>query len=131
MSGSIAKLQVHFLNLYAYVRGKLKNQSFFIGKYSYEGYVIENILANLKRWRGSFYRTSNGAEIDLVLEKGNKTIAIEIKASANPKVSRGFWSSIEEVKADFSYVIAPVNEEYPLKKNVSVIPMPLLIEKLM
>jgi len=98
---------------------------------SYEGYVIENILANLKRWRGSFYRTSNGAEIDLVLEGGNKTIAIEIKASANPKVSKGFWTSIDEIKADFSYVVAPVNEEYPLEKNVSVISMSLLIEKLM
>lgn len=98
---------------------------------SYEGYVIENLLSNLKRWRGSFYRTSNGAEIDLILEKGNKTIAIEIKASANPKVSKGFWTSIEEVKADFSYVVAPVNEEYPLEKNVSVLSMSRLIKKLM
>jgi predicted AAA+ superfamily ATPase len=97
---------------------------------SYEGYVIENLLSNLKRWRASFYRTSNGAEIDLILERGTKTIAIEIKASLNPKVSKGFWTSIESIKPDYSYIVAPVNEEYPLEKKINVIPMLLLIEKL-
>ncbi len=46
---------------------------------SYEGFVIENIITQLPRWQASYYRTSNGAEIDLILTKGMKKIAIEIK----------------------------------------------------
>ena len=97
---------------------------------SYEGYIIENILASLKRWRGSFYRTSNGAEVDLVLERGSKTIAIEIKASNTPKVSRGFWTSIEEIKPDAAYVIAPVDEEYSFAEGIKVVSLSLFLEKL-
>ena len=56
---------------------------------SFEAYVIENILVSIQsqngpQWRSYFFRTSNGAEIDLVLEKGQQRIAIEIKSSATP-----------------------------------------------
>jgi hypothetical protein len=44
---------------------------------SYEGYVMENIVTRLPRWQSSFYRTANGAEIDLILTKGVKEIAFE------------------------------------------------------
>ncbi len=67
-----------------------------------------------------FYRTSNGAEIDLVLEKGQQRIAVEIKSSTAPKVSRGFWNAIEDLNSTANYVIAPVESGYPLAKNVRV-----------
>lgn len=90
---------------------------------SYEGYVIENILAGLPRWEASFYRTSNGAEIDLLLTKGMKTIAVEIKASTSPKLSRRFWNSVDTVAPDRTVVIAPISEPYPLAPNVWVMPL--------
>jgi predicted AAA+ superfamily ATPase len=46
---------------------------------SFESMVISNIMEKFPRYNASFYRSSNGAEVDLVLEKGNKKIAIEIK----------------------------------------------------
>jgi predicted AAA+ superfamily ATPase len=71
---------------------------------SFEAYVIENILVSIQsqngpQWRSYFFRTSNGAEIDLVLEKGQQRIAIEIKSSTAPKVSRGFWNAIEDINS--------------------------------
>ncbi len=92
---------------------------------SFESYVIENILVSIQaqdgpQWRPSFYRTSNGAEIDLVLEKGQQRIAVEIKSSTAPKVSRGFWNAIEDINSTANYVIAPVESAYPLAKNVRV-----------
>lgn len=59
---------------------------------SFEGYVIENIVTRFRRWRPSFYRTANGAEVDLILTRGMKKNAIEIKASTSPKVSTSFWN---------------------------------------
>ena len=96
---------------------------------SFESYVIENIVTQLPRWSASYYRTSNGAEIDLVLEKTDKKIAIEIKASPSPKLSKGFWSSIETIKPDESYVIAPVDSSYPISDDVTVISLSEFIEK--
>ncbi|MDQ7049078.1 MAG: ATP-binding protein [Enterobacterales bacterium] len=97
---------------------------------SFEGYVIENILSKLNRWKASFFRSASGAEIDLVLEKGMKKICIEIKASSSPKPTRGFWTAIEDIKPDISYIVAPVKNQYPIKTNVWVIPMFELIQKL-
>jgi hypothetical protein len=60
----------------------------------------------------------NGAEIDLILKKGNRIIAIEIKSSTLAKVSRGFWTALEDIKPTEIYVIAPVKVAFPLKNEV-------------
>ena len=75
------------------------------------------------RWQASYYRTSNGAEIDLILTKGMRKIAIEIKSSTSPKVSKSFWNSIETIAPDQTVVIAPVDEEYPIADHVMVMPL--------
>jgi len=90
---------------------------------SYEGFVIENILSQLPRWQASLYRTSSGAEFDLVLEKAGKRVAIEIKASTSPKLGRGNWSALETLQADQSFVVAPVDVAYPLQDGVMVMPL--------
>jgi predicted AAA+ superfamily ATPase len=45
---------------------------------SWEGFVIENILAELPDWRSHFYRSVTGAELDLVLEKGRTRIFLPL-----------------------------------------------------
>lgn len=87
---------------------------------SWEALVIENILERFSNWESFFYRTAVGVEIDLVLTKGFETIAIEIKSSITPKVSRGFWIALEDIKATKSFIIAPVNQIYPYKNDVMV-----------
>lgn len=88
--------------------------------HSWEGMVIENVLAHLPGWRGSFYRTARGAEIDLVLEKGRRRIAVECKASTSPELTPGFWSALEDVGAREAWVVAPIEGSYPLRKGVTV-----------
>ena len=97
---------------------------------SFESYVIENLCVNLKNWNPYFYRTQAGAEIDLVLEKANTLLAIEIKSSSSPKVSRGFWSGIEDIKATKKYIIAPVKKPYPIQKGIIVSNVQSFISKI-
>ncbi|MBM4352041.1 MAG: ATP-binding protein [Deltaproteobacteria bacterium] len=98
---------------------------------SWEGMVIENILSLLPNWKASFYRTSSGSEIDLILEKGNKHVAIECKGSTAPNLSRGFWNTVSELELKEVWVVAPVKEAYPIEKGVMVAPPLHLIEHLM
>jgi len=55
---------------------------------SWEGFVIEQTIASLfaagKRMRPYFLRTSDGYELDLVLDGGTERIAVEIKLTSNP-----------------------------------------------
>ncbi len=87
---------------------------------SWEALVVENICNKYSKWENSFYRTSNGNEIDLVLKRGNKTIAIEIKASLTPKLKKGFFIAIEDIKATKSFIIAPVKETYAYNNSILV-----------
>ncbi len=87
---------------------------------SWESFAIEMILSELKDWTGYYYRTSHGTEIDLILEKGIKKIAIEFKSSTSPSVSKGFYIALEDLKIDKGWVICPINEWYPLNNNIAV-----------
>ncbi|MDP1623386.1 MAG: ATP-binding protein [Bacteroidales bacterium] len=96
---------------------------------SWETIVIEQLLV---RWEGDFgfYRTPAGAEIDLVLEKNGKLIAIECKASTVPTVGREFYSALEDLQIDAAIIVAPVGVKYPLKKGVWVMPLTDAIHEL-
>ncbi|MBN2658571.1 MAG: ATP-binding protein [Spirochaetales bacterium] len=87
---------------------------------SYESYVIENIRSLYPHWQYSFYRDSTGNEIDLIMEKGNRRIAIEIKSSGTPKPEKGFWNSLDFVKPTETWILAPVDETYPGPKGVKI-----------
>jgi hypothetical protein len=77
--------------------------------------LIENILTSLPAAvRPWFYRTSAGAEIDLVLEFGSKNIwAIEIKRSiSNLVASKGFYIGGADLKVTRQIIFYPGTESY-------------------
>jgi len=97
---------------------------------SFEGFAMENILAYAKNYEPSFYRTSAGAEIDLILRRGRRTLAFELKSATVPRVSKGFWSALDDISPDEAYVVAPIKESYPMKGDVMVSPLQEILAKL-
>jgi uncharacterized protein len=77
---------------------------------SWEAYALEQILSVLREWEGSFYRSSGGAEIDLVLQRGKRTVAVEFKSNSSPRVSKGFYQAAEDIQADERYIVAPLSQ---------------------
>jgi len=101
---------------------------------SWEGFVIENLLSCLSTGAEAwFYRTAAGAEIDLVIQRGQKVTAIEIKRSTAPTVSKGFHLGCADIGATARFVVYPGEEHFPLAKGVEAISlvelMALLREK--
>lgn len=88
---------------------------------SWEGFALEQVLARFTRWKQGFYRTSDGTEMDLVLEKGGRRIGFEFKASVAPSVTAGFWNSFDALGLDQAFVVAPVESGYPLREKVHVV----------
>jgi uncharacterized protein len=88
---------------------------------SWEGFVVEQLITAAPHGQASFYRTSNGAEVDLVLEFRNRqTWIIEIKRSSAPSVSRGFYIAATDLNATRKLVVAPVEQPYPMKDAIEV-----------
>ena len=91
---------------------------------SWEGFVIENLLSAVSAaTKASFYRTSAGAEVDLVLElPGSRgPWAIEIKHSLSASLSRGFRNALEDIKPERSFVVTAGSDRYPVAKDVEAI----------
>ena len=99
--------------------------------FSWEGVVIENICSANPGFDASYYRSSQGAEVDFVLHDGDKKIAIECKVGDAPKPTTGFWLALEDIQPDKTFIVAPqVEDKYPIKKNVWVIGLMQLLEDL-
>jgi len=88
---------------------------------SWEGFVVEQLINAAPNAQASFYRTSNGAEVDLVLEFRNGQIwVVEIKRSSAPTVSKGFYTAAHDLAAVRKLLVAPVEQSYPMKEGVEV-----------
>lgn len=96
---------------------------------SYESYVIENILAQAARWRPTFYRDSVGNEIDLLLEKGDRKIAIEVKSSTSPKIEKGFWNAVNFIQPEQKWIISHVDEKFSTREGVIITNLPSFLKE--
>jgi predicted AAA+ superfamily ATPase len=90
---------------------------------SWEGFVIENLIAAAPdRTIATFYRTSAGAEIDLLLEiPGAGLWAIDIKRGLSPKPERGFHHACDGIRPQKRYLVYSGQERYPLGADLDVI----------
>jgi predicted AAA+ superfamily ATPase len=89
---------------------------------SWEGFVVEQLVNAAPNAQASFYRTSNGAEVDLVLTfRNQQTWVIEIKRSSAPTVSRGFHQAAADLGAVRKLLVAPVEQSYPMKESIEVV----------
>lgn len=92
-----------------------------VAGHSWEGFVIEQLLAAAPQAQASFYRTSHGAEADLVLQLRNgQTWVVEVKRSSAPTVSRGFYQAATDVGATRKLLVAPVDQAYPMRDGIEV-----------
>ncbi|HSZ74634.1 MAG TPA: ATP-binding protein [Rhizomicrobium sp.] len=99
---------------------------------TWESFVIETLLATAPEGTdASFYRTSAGAEIDLVLKLPTRQLwAIEIKRGSAPKVERGFHSAAADLKPQKQFVVYAGTERFSLGQKVEAIGLHALAAEL-
>jgi predicted AAA+ superfamily ATPase len=100
---------------------------------SWEGLAIESLIAAAPRGTDAhFFRTSAGAEIDLLLKLpgARRPWAIEIKRGLAPKLERGYHLACETTRPDRRLVVYGGSERFPLSEGVEAVPLPLLCQEL-
>ena len=101
---------------------------------SWEGFVVEQVAAHLPEGAQlGFYRTAAGAEMDVVVQAGRRSLAIEAKFSSAPSVTKGFWHALADLQPTRTVVVAPVQRRYPFRDGVDVAPvweLPALLAEL-
>jgi len=99
---------------------------------SWEGFVIENLIAAAGDGMVPlFLRTEKGAEIDLIFERGGRVeLAIEIKRTTAPTVSKGFRIGCADLKPREAWVAHGGTERWPMGDGVTAISLTALMRRM-
>ncbi len=89
---------------------------------SWEGYIIEEILKRVEPDEAYFWATHSGAELDLLLFKGDRRHGFEIKRQDAPRVTPSMRNALEDLRLDDLTVIYPGSKTYDAANGVHVVP---------
>lgn len=88
----------------------------------WEGFALEQIIQafELRPQDCYFWRTSNGAELDLFFEFNGKRFGFEFKYSDKPKTTQSMHIAIADLKLDQLYVIYPGARTFKVDEKISL-----------
>jgi predicted AAA+ superfamily ATPase len=95
---------------------------------SWEGFVIEQVLRSEPHDAAWYWATHQGAEIDLLLQKGNRLLGIECKRADAPKLSPSIRTAIQDLGLERVIVVYPGSRRYALGDGVEAVPLGSLAE---
>ena len=89
---------------------------------SWEGYVLEQVIHQLRPDEAYFWATHTGAELDALLMISGERIGIEIKRADAPRLTPSMRHALQDLKLKRLWVIYPGSKRYSLHAQVDVIP---------
>ncbi len=95
---------------------------------SWEGFAIEQVLATQKHDEAFFWATHQGAEIDLILRRGDRLFGVECKRADAPRVTASIRIALEGLRLDRVAVIYPGAKRFPMADRVEAVPLAALAE---
>ena len=93
---------------------------------SWEGFVVEQVLATEPHDEAYFWATHQGAEIDLVLRRGGVLYGVECKFADAPRMTPSIRNALDDVGLDRVAVVNPGDRRFPLSDRVEVVPLSAL-----
>ncbi len=90
---------------------------------SWEGFVIEQVLMTADHDEVFFWRTHQGAEMDLVLSRGADLLGVECKRTDAPRMTPSIRVAMEDLKLTGVAVIYPGSKRYSIADRVEAVPL--------
>lgn len=94
---------------------------------SWEGYALEQILSTWQPDQAYFWATHAGAELDLLVFRGNKRIGVEFKMNDNPGKTASMEIARADLKLDRLIVVYPGMRTYSPGKGIEVMPLSIAL----
>jgi len=95
---------------------------------SWEGFVIEQVLASEPHDEAWFWATHQGAEIDLLLRRGDRLLGVECKRADAPKLTPSIRTALDDLGLERVAIVHPGAQRYAVHDRVEVIPLASLAE---
>ncbi|MDJ0887012.1 MAG: ATP-binding protein [Desulfobacterales bacterium] len=93
---------------------------------SWEGFVIEQLLSLEPQEEVFFWATHQGAEIDLLLRRGEALFGVECKRTDKPRLTPSIRIALDDLKLKHVFVIYPGTQRFPLARQVEAVPVQAL-----
>ncbi len=90
---------------------------------SWEGLVLEKVIAESGAAQVHFWATHNGAELDLLLVAGGRRAGVEIKRVDAPRRTRSMAVAVQDLRLDALYVIYPGEMQYGIDDRITALPV--------
>lgn len=90
---------------------------------SWEGFALEQVLRIAKPDAAYFWATHQGAELDLLMLRGQQRIGVEFKRGDAPKITPSMRIAMRDLKLDALYVVYPGQHRYPMGEGVEAVPL--------
>jgi hypothetical protein len=95
---------------------------------SWEGFAVEEILAMEPHDDAAFWATHQGAEIDLVLRRGDRLLGVECKRADAPRMTPSIRIALDDLGLERIAVVHPGEHRYPIAERVEAVPLAALAE---
>jgi predicted AAA+ superfamily ATPase len=90
---------------------------------SWEGFALEQILRIAQPAEAYFWATHQGAELDLLMLRGQQRIGVEFKRTDAPKITHSMRIALQDLKLDHLYVVYPGLHRYKLSDHIEAVPL--------
>jgi hypothetical protein len=93
---------------------------------SWEGFAIDQVLRSEPHDEAFFWATHQGAEMDLVLRRGDRLLGVECKRADVPRRTRSAAIAMSDLGLDRVAIIYPGSKRYPVSEAVEAVPLAAL-----
>ena len=93
---------------------------------SWKGFVIEQILALEPHDEAAFWATHQGAEMDLILRRGDRLLGVECKRADAPRMTPSIRIALEDLGLERVVVVYPGDTRYAISDRVEAVPVAAL-----
>ena len=90
---------------------------------SWEGFALEQVLRIAQPDQAYFWATHQGAELDLLMFRGQRRIGVEFKRADAPRVTPSMRIAIADLKLDALYVVHPGLHRFPMGEGIEAVPL--------
>ncbi|MHB0979542.1 MAG: ATP-binding protein [Thermoleophilia bacterium] len=95
---------------------------------SWEGFVVEQVLATEAHDEAYFWASHQGAEIDLLLRRGVRLFGVECRRADAPRMTPSIRIALEDLGLERVAIVYPGAKRYSLNDRVEAVPLHTLAE---
>ncbi|MBT3220542.1 MAG: ATP-binding protein [Proteobacteria bacterium] len=96
---------------------------------SWEGFALEQVLRRYGERHAWFWGSYQGAELDLLIQRGGRRLGFEFKRADAPARTRSMCIAVTDLHLDHLWAVYPGKHSYPLDERITALPLTELLSK--